>query len=215
MALDAAQFFPSLNKDIIVKLLLKEGFNLILLPFFNAYYSGRSTHYLWNQYMSKAYQVYNGVPQGDPLSPIISVLYMSAMLHQLFPYDEDSVTKCLSYIDDFVLLTASPSLECNVDILKDEFIRLSRVFNALGVTIEASKTELMYFAAKQQMVGRGRKPIRFNVLHSLLPNIELHPTRHNTPTYILHPAKNGDTWVFILILSSLFHLIVVDMLLKP
>ena len=49
LALDAAQFFPSLNKEIIVKLLLKEEFNPILLPFFNDYYSGRSTQYLWNQ----------------------------------------------------------------------------------------------------------------------------------------------------------------------
>ena len=127
--------------------------------------------------------------QGDPLSPIISVLYMSAMLHQLFPYNEDSDTRCLSYIDNFVLLTASPSLERNIDILKNEFIKLSQAFNALGVTIETSETELTHFAAKQQTGSCGRKPIRFNVLHSMLPNIELHPTRRNTPTYIIAPSK--------------------------
>ena len=49
----------------------------------------------------------------------------------------------------------------------------------------------MHFATKQQINGGGcgRKPIRFNVLHSMLPNIELHPTRRNTPTYVIMPSK--------------------------
>ena len=47
----------------------------------------------------------------------------------------------------------------------------------------------MHFAAKQQTTGRGRKPIHFNCLHSMLPNIELHPLRHNMPTYIIAPSK--------------------------
>ena len=111
------------------------------------------------------------------------------MLRQLFPYDESQDTQCLSYIDDFVLLTTSPSLEHNVNVLEDEFIKLSKAFNALGVTIETSKMELIHFAAKQQNSGQGCKPIHFNIIHSLLPNIELHPTRHNTPTYIVTPSK--------------------------
>ena len=99
------------------------------------------------------------------------------------------------------------SLECNIDVLKDEFIKLSKAFNALGVTIETSKMELMHFAAKQQNPGHGRKPIRFNVIHSLLPNIELHPTRHNTPTYIIAPCKEWRYLGFYFdpLLSFLFH----------
>ena len=113
------------------------------------------------------------------------------MLHQLFPHNDNSDVHCLSYIDDFVLLTASPSLEHNVNVLEDGFIKLSRAFNSLGVTIEASKTELMHFATKQRLTvgGRGRKPIRFNVLHFMLLHIKLHPTRRYTPTYITAPSK--------------------------
>ena len=123
------------------------------------------------------------------------------MLHQLFPYDKESETKCLSYIDNFVLLTASPSLERNIDVLEDDFIRLSQAFNALGITIETSKTELMYFAAKQLNTSRGRKPLRFNVLHSMLPSIKLHPTRCNTPTYIIAPCKE---WCYLGFYFDLF-----------
>ena len=93
------------------------------------------------------------------------------------------------YIDDFVLITASPQLEDNINILEDDFIHLSQAFNSLGITIKASKTELMHFAAKQHTPGKGHKPICFNCLHSLLPNIELHPTRCNTLTYLIAPSK--------------------------
>ena len=76
-----------------------------------------------------------------------------------------------------------------MDRLKNDFIRLSHAFNALGVTIEASKTELMHFAAKHTQKGPGRRPIRFDTIHSLLPCIELHPMRRNTPTFIVPPSK--------------------------
>ena len=176
LVLDAAQFFPSLNKDIIVKILLKEGFNPIICCLFDNFYDGRSTKYLWNQHFSRDFDVNNGVPQGDPLSPIISVIYMSAMLRQLFPFEAQRETQCLSYIDDFMLITASLRLETNVDCLEDSFISLSHAFNALGITVETSKMELMHFAAKRKQNGPGRRPLCFNTIHSLLPTIELHPT---------------------------------------
>ena len=189
LALDAAQFFPSLNKGIIASILAKEGFSPIICKLFESYYDDRITKYMWNRHYSKDYDTDNGIPQGDPLSPVISVIYMSAMLKQLFPHSENAVSQCMSYIDDFVLLTSSPRLEDNIDQLENDYIKLSKAFNALGITIEASKTELMHFAKKQDTIGKGRKPIRFHCLHSMLPNIELHPTRRNTPTYIIPPSK--------------------------
>ena len=207
LALDAAQFFPSLHKNTIVQILAKEGFNPLICRLFNNYSDRRSMKYLWNQHFSRDYDVNNGVPQGDPLSPVISVLYMSAMLWQLFPFHEQQDTQCLSYIDDFVLLTSSPRLETNVDWLENDFIRLSRAFNALGITIETSKTELMHFAAKQTRHGPGWRPLCFNTIHSLLPNIELHPTQRNVPTYIIQPCKE---WRYLGFYFDPFHLIFVD-----
>ena len=189
LALDAAQFFPSLHHDTIIKILSKEGFHPLICWLFASFYDDRSTCYLWNTHFSKDYDVNNGIPQGDPLSPVISILYLSAMLQQLFPLNDNAHTQCLSYIDDFVLLTASPSLNVNIDRLEDAYIQLSRAFNSLGITIEASKMELMHFAAKQVTPGKGCKPIWFNCLHLLLPHIELHPMCHNTPTYIIPPSK--------------------------
>ena len=85
LALDVAQFFPSLNRRVIEDMLAKLGFSPLLTTLLASYYDKRSTKYLWNVFFSKDYDVQNGVPQGDPLSPIISVLYLSAALKLLFP----------------------------------------------------------------------------------------------------------------------------------
>ena len=77
------------------------------------------------------------------------------MLQQLFPMNANADTQCMSYIDDFVLITASPSLAVNVDRLEDAYIQLSHTFNSLGITVE----ELMHFATKQATPSKGCNPI--------------------------------------------------------
>ena len=70
LVLDIAQFFPSLHQDVILFMMNKLGFVPELGQLFLSYYDVRSTQYLWNVFFSKDYDT-NGVPQGDPLSPIV------------------------------------------------------------------------------------------------------------------------------------------------
>ena len=63
-------------------------------------------------------------------------------LWQLSPFDVHAKSQCLSYIDDFVLITASPSLDSNVDQLENDFIHLLCAFNALGITIDVKTSSL-------------------------------------------------------------------------
>ena len=86
LALDISQFFPLLHCDIILLMMCKLGFAPELGQLFSSYYDSRLTKYLWNMFFSKDYDTNNGVPQGDPLSPIISVLYLSLVLKALFPF---------------------------------------------------------------------------------------------------------------------------------
>ena len=86
-------------------------------------------HCLWNVFHSKYYDMNNGVPQGDPLSPIISVLYISTILKQIFPYTSNSSATCLCYINDYVLVTDSPSLRTNIAKLQDTYTSLEDAFD--------------------------------------------------------------------------------------
>ena len=154
LALDIAQFFPSLNHHVIHLMLAKLGFSPLLCALFESYYDNRSTKYLWNVFFSKDYDTNNGVPQGDPLLPIILVLYLSAVLKVLFPFPTANVI-CLSYIDDFVLAVNNPLLQENIQQLQAAFTQLDQIFGYIGLNIEPSRTKLMQFAAKDQEMHQG------------------------------------------------------------
>ena len=69
--------------------------------------------------MSKKYNFSLGTPQGDCLSPILSALYISVAIRRVFPENmPPATTRCLFYVDDGVIITASPSLQMNVAILR-------------------------------------------------------------------------------------------------
>ena len=85
LALDVTQFFPLLHSDVVQFMLAKLGFAPELCQLFLSYYNEHSTKYLWNVFFSKDYNMNNGVPQGNPLSPIISVLYLGLIFKALFP----------------------------------------------------------------------------------------------------------------------------------
>ena len=187
LVLDILQYFPSINPTILQILLCKLGFSPLLCNLINSYYSTHSTRYLWNVFHSKDYDTNNGIPQGDPLSPILSVLYMSSIINKLFPYTRDNSPMCLSYIDDYVLMVDSPSLAANIESLEAAYSNISDAFCKVSLRIEPSKTELCHFARKDQLPPRGRKPIRFDCLFSSLPSITLRSTHH--PLIVIAPTK--------------------------
>ena len=191
LALDIAQCFPSLKHKVIFDILEAEGFSPILIKFLHSYYSNWSTNYRWNYFFSKDYDVNNGVPQGDLLSPIISALCNSALTRLLFPFDSSLHFNCSSYIDDFILVVTSPSLDTNVDKLEDGYRAITKAFCKLGLSVEPSKTKLMHFAAKNYSTKCGRKPLQFPVPFSSLLYVELHLLAINEPTFVIAPLKNG------------------------
>ena len=69
LAFDIAQFFPSLNHQILPLILEKAGFDLKVSSFFKNYLVSRKTIYLWNNFSSPLCNVDVGVGQGSALSP--------------------------------------------------------------------------------------------------------------------------------------------------
>ena len=71
---DIAQFFPSLNHDVLLKILRVSGFPAQLAPFFASYLVGHQTTYKWGMDSSPPYPADVGVGQGSALSPVLSAL---------------------------------------------------------------------------------------------------------------------------------------------
>ena len=146
IAFDIAQFFPSLNHDVLMAILNKQGFPPCVGSFFASYLVGRSTSYTWNSFISDPRQADVGVGQGSALSPVLSALYIAPIM-KLYELRANQLgTTLLSYVDDGTVVTQSKSLDDNNAVLKQAYAILFALFTALGLVLEHDKTELFHFS---------------------------------------------------------------------
>ena len=154
-AIDVAQFFPSLSHAVTGRILQRLGFSPILVALINSYFQGRTTTYKWDSATSKRYNFSLGTPQGDCLSPILLALYISIAIWRVFPETmPPSTTKSLFFVDDGIIITASPSLQTNVAVLRLYLLLLLQALADIGLQVETSKTELIHFFAFELSAAR-------------------------------------------------------------
>jgi len=83
LVFDIAQFFLSLNHQLLSFILDKTELNYKILMFFKNYLIGRKTKYFWNNFISPSFNVNIGIRQRSVLSPIFSTLYLSPVFFSL------------------------------------------------------------------------------------------------------------------------------------
>ncbi|CAA7270904.1 unnamed protein product [Cyclocybe aegerita] len=96
LAFDIAQFFPSINHEMFMAVLL-----------------GRSTVYCWNTFQSDPRSVDMGVGQGSALSPVISGLFIAPVMKLFYIKAAALNTTLLSFVDDGTILAQSKQLDDN------------------------------------------------------------------------------------------------------
>ena len=148
LALDITQFFPSMDHQVITVLLAKLGFNGKISSFISNFLHDCTTSYLWDGLTSSHnYSCDNSIPQDNPLSPVLSALYLSLTIKHLFPWGYDRFTNSLFFVDDGMLVCSSFSLDNNVAFLADLYQNFLTLLGAVGLTIEQTKLELKHFIA--------------------------------------------------------------------
>jgi len=83
LAFDIAQFFPSLNHQLLSLIMKKAGFDNWIISFFTNYLVDRKTNYYWNNFISPVFNVNVGVGQSFVLLPILSALYLLPFIYIL------------------------------------------------------------------------------------------------------------------------------------
>ena len=80
-----SQFYPSINQDILARILRKQGFHSSLCAFMVNYLLNRKTQFLFNNKLTPTFDFSTGVGQDSSLSPILSGLYIAPAIHKIAP----------------------------------------------------------------------------------------------------------------------------------
>ena len=111
-----------------------------------------------------------GVPQGSPISPVLSVLYMSPLLHLMCEWNSSSLTM---YVDNGLLFACGKDWDNVTTLLRARYHQCVEWLTAVGLLVGPDKTELMFFQWPQ----------------------ERHPVPHPTSISLWNPTTREDYMV--------------------
>ena len=144
LAFDIAQFFLSLNYQILPLILLKAGFDSKVSFFFQDYLVGRKTSYFWNNFSSPYFCVDVDVDQESALLPVLSALYLSLLLHIFENQLKNSKipVSILSFVDNGLLIAQNKSVTVLNSNLFYSYHIITSFLEKFSLIIEHGKTKL-------------------------------------------------------------------------
>ncbi|KAJ3553860.1 hypothetical protein NP233_g12550 [Leucocoprinus birnbaumii] len=145
IAFNITQFFPSLNYEMLLGILAKQGFLAHVCQFFAFYLVGRGTRYLWNSFSSDLRSTDVGVGQGSALSPVLSALYLVPVIRLFEQWAAHVGCDVLSYVDDSTLIIQRKTLEDNLLPLHEAYRIMFNLFDAFGLVMGHNKSKLFHF----------------------------------------------------------------------
>lgn len=162
LTFDIKGYFDFVNHTKLANILRQKNLPVPFVKWVSTFLADREAAICLDGKLSPSNPVSNGIPQGSPISPALSIVYASAIYEEFqrklssrtiplgLPPSKATPTALLGYIDDGNIYTSSISLDLNVAILKDSFYMISHILEGLGLTIDLSKSELIHFSRRHK-----------------------------------------------------------------
>ena len=137
--------FDSLSHSRLIHLLYHFGFPSKICRWLKSFLSRRSVSFVINNSTSNSFNLAElGIPQGSPLSPILSVIY-TALTISAFNIPN---AIAFSYIDDIAILCHYSTPKQAEKIIYDSFYFFKDQLYLQGLMLDFSKTEILHFFKK-------------------------------------------------------------------
>ncbi|PCH36556.1 hypothetical protein WOLCODRAFT_82532 [Wolfiporia cocos MD-104 SS10] len=173
IALDISGFFNNINHERLQHQLYLLGFPIEITCWITSFIHNRTVQFRIDNELSDIHHTGNiGIPQGSPLSPVLSTIYTSPILHRLTSLYPDA--NLYSYVDDLSILAAGPTLEISTHRAEHTANLAWQTLHDIGLDIGHDKIDATHFY-------RTRK-------HHPIPHITITPP--NSPPITVPPSQH-------------------------
>jgi hypothetical protein len=137
-----AGFFDTVNPDRATQIFCLKGFPTYVCDWIHSFLTGRMVYLKMGTHISPPCEVHNGTPQGSPLSPILSALYMALLLDMTSRWSHKDLTM---YVDDRAIYAVSATTQAAVTSALTGYEEVLRWLAKNGLSTDSAKTELITF----------------------------------------------------------------------
>ena len=139
--LDLSKAFDSISHEILIGKLKSLNFDTKAVSMIKSFLTGRTQRVILPTTKSNWIELYQGVPQGTVLGPLLFNIYVNSMQNEI-----ERPTQLLQYADDTFLFAAADKAETSIKQLEASVENLLKFFQAHRLNINASKTEFIVFS---------------------------------------------------------------------
>ena len=158
--LDLSKAFDSISHEILLEKLENLGFDQIAISLIGSYLSNRTQKVVIQNTSSDWIDIYQGVPQGTILGPLLFNLYVNSMQCAIQePYE------LVQYADDTFLFVSNECLNTAVSQLETNAANLVDYFERHRSNLNKSKTEFIVFCKRSK--NNSTKNLTFRVRNHL------------------------------------------------
>jgi hypothetical protein len=137
-----SRFFDHLNPSFTAHVLHHLGIDDHMIAWVQDFMTQQQVSMTFNNYTTETLEPDLGMPQGSPLSPILSALVTSPILHLAESWDDADLTL---YVDDGNIFASRPTYRATADKLSKAAKQVFTWLHDLGFSINTEKCKLMFF----------------------------------------------------------------------
>jgi Reverse transcriptase (RNA-dependent DNA polymerase) len=139
---DISRFFDHLDPDLTATTLQDLGVDPSTVQWVRSFMADHTARLSFNGYLSESFAPSQGTPQGSPLSPILSAITTSPLLHRSLDFQDGDLTL---YVDDGCLYASGPTFISALRKVTRLFETVLSLLHRMGLEADPDKTEVMFF----------------------------------------------------------------------
>jgi Reverse transcriptase (RNA-dependent DNA polymerase) len=174
---DIQGYFNNINHERLIQVFASLGFVPELVQWCHSFLKDRLVRLRFNGRSSDPFEFSVGTPQGSPVSPVLSMIYTSPLLHKMRSWTNTSLGM---YVDDGAIFSCGRQWEDIENSLCEGYTTCLDWLTRAGLSAELEKMELIYFRKR----GEKSDPPHHISLPLPTPNMQYKVTTTNTLRYL-------------------------------